>query len=186
MSTTHSAGTTPTLTRKVTGLQALEDRRRLAVQRVLDGHSQAEVARFLGVSTRSVAYWMEWYRNQGEDGLTLRPIPGAPPKLNEEQEREVRSWLTQDATTFGFATNLWSSRRITGMIFEKFGVQFNANYFCHWLKVRNFTPQMPKTVAAQRNEQKIAEYAQNEFVPLFKKVGPPRRISYSSTSRACN
>jgi transposase len=186
MSTTQHTGTRPTLTRKITGLQALEDRRRLAVQRVNDGHSQAEVARFLGVTTRSVAYWMQWYRDQGEDGLKLRPIPGAPPKLSEDQDREVRSWILQDATTFGLATNLWSSRRITHLIREKFAIEFNANYFCHWLKVRNITPQMPRTVAAQRDEQKINEYAETVFEPLVKKKGPKAHTLCWWTSRACN
>jgi transposase len=169
MSTTQSPGTTPNLLPAITGLQAREDRRRLAVQRVLDGHSQVEVARFLNVSTRSLAYWMKWYRDQGEDGLKLRPIPGATPKLSDDQERQVLQWLTQDATTFGFATNLWSSRRVTHLIQEQFGIDYNANYFCRWLKARNITPQMPKTVAAQRDEQKIADYAEKVFTPLKKK-----------------
>ena len=39
----------------------LENRRRLAVTRVLEGYSQAEVARFLGVNVRTVRQWVADY-----------------------------------------------------------------------------------------------------------------------------
>lgn len=178
MSTTHRSGTTPSLVRPITSLQAKEDRRRLAVQRVCEGETQAEVARSLKVSTRAVAYWMEWYRDQGEDGLKLRPIPGPESKLSATQERSVLDWLSQDATAFGFRTNLWTSRRITQVIAERLGIHYNANYFCAWLKQRGITPQKPLTRDPRRDEAAIEAFPQDVFEPLLKKVGVTAPISF--------
>jgi transposase len=50
----------------------LENRRRLAVTRVLEGYSQAEVARFLGVNVRTVRQWVADYRRDGDTGLAAK------------------------------------------------------------------------------------------------------------------
>ncbi len=50
----------------------LEKCRRLAVQRVLEGHPQTEVARFLGVDDRNIRRWMKAHRDEGEKGLATR------------------------------------------------------------------------------------------------------------------
>jgi transposase len=50
----------------------LENRRRLAVTRVLDGYSQAEVARFLGVNVRTVRPCVADYRRDGDTGLATK------------------------------------------------------------------------------------------------------------------
>ncbi len=58
----------PVLVRRVTDAKAREDRRRLAVQRVLEGETRTAVAASLKVSLRSVQNWMTWYRGRGEAG----------------------------------------------------------------------------------------------------------------------
>jgi transposase len=163
----------PSLVRRVTDPKAKEDRRRLAVQRVLEGESQAAVAASLKVTDRSVRSWMKWYREQGEDGLKLRPHPGPESKLTPMQETQVCEWLTKDATLFGFRTNLWSSTRIVKLIRERFGIDYNPNYFCRWLHARGFSPQKPAKRASQRDEARIAAWPQTEWPALLKR-GPTK------------
>jgi hypothetical protein len=86
----------PNLVRRVTDAKAKEDRRRLAVQRVLEGETHATVAASLKVTDRSVRAWMKWYRDQGEDGLKLRPHPGPESKLTPLQEDQVCLWLVDE------------------------------------------------------------------------------------------
>lgn len=169
---------TPQLVRRVTGSQAKEDRRRLAVQRVLEGESQVDVAQSLKVSVRSVHNWMFWYRNQGEEGLKLRPHPGGESKLSQGQADQVRDWLTKDATTFGFRTNLWTSPRIVKLIRERFGIVYNANYFCRWLHRNQFSLQKPAKRATQRDEARIASWTKNDWPRIVKKGNPRMPISF--------
>jgi transposase len=63
------------------------------------------------------------------------------------------------------------------LIRERFGIEYNTNDFCRWLMWHDFTPQVPRSVAAQRNDAAVAAYARTHFEPLVKKVRPSRRIS---------
>ena len=171
MSTTF-ATCPPQLVRRVTDPKAQEARRRLAVQRVLEGESPKAVAASLKVSDRSLRSWRSWYRCQGEDGLRFRPHPGPESKLSTLQERHVCEWLTKDATHFGFRTNLWTSTRVVKLIHERFGITYNPNYFCRWLRKHDFTPQKPRKVAAQRDEPRIAARPKREWPAILKKGLP--------------
>ena len=171
MYTNTSSKPIPQLVRRVTDAQAKEDRRRLAVQRVLEGETQIAVATSLKVTDRSVRNWMAWYRQQGEDGLKLRLHPGGESKLSDGQADQVRDWLTKDATKFGFHNNLWSSPRICKLIHEKFGITYNPNYFCRWLHANDFTLQKPAKRATQRDEARIAAWSKTEWPAIVKK-GP--------------
>lgn len=163
----------PVLVRPVTDAKAEEDRRRLAVQRVLEGETQTAVAASLKVTLRAVQYWMRWYRDRHEDGLKAVPHPGPASKLSAAQERQVCSWLLKDPTEFGFRTSLWTAPRVVKLIKDKFDISYNPNYFCRWLHRHDFTPQKPKKVAAQRDETRIAAWPKREW-PAILKRGPPK------------
>jgi transposase len=162
----------PVLVRRVTDAHALEDRRRLAVQRVLEGETQTAVAASLKVSLRAVQYWMRGYRAAAEDGLQAVPHPGPASKLSAAQERQVCDWLAKDPTEFGFRTSLWTAPRIVKLIQDRFGIAYNPNYFCRWLRRHDFTPQKPRKVAAQRDEARIAAWSKREWPAILKKGLP--------------
>jgi transposase len=168
MSTTPA----PVLIRRVTDAQALEDRRRLAVQRVLEGETQTAVAASLKVSLRSVQNWLGRYRDRRVAGLATVPHPGPTPKLSAAQERQVCAWLMKDPTEFGFRTSLWTSPRVVKLIQDKFGIAYNPNYFCRWLRKHDFSPQKPRNVAAQRDEARIAAWPKREWPAILKKGRP--------------
>jgi hypothetical protein len=84
----------------------LENRRRLAVTRVLEGYSQAEVARFLDVNVRTVRPCVADYRRDGDTGLATKAPLGRTPKLSPEQERIVLGWFRKNPTEFGSPTGV--------------------------------------------------------------------------------
>ncbi len=106
----------------------LERRRRLAVQRVLEGMKQTDVAAFLGVTPRTVSRWMSAYRAGGDDAIKIKPIPGRPPKLSKRQEQTVCGWLAKSPKAFGYQTDLWTTKRLAEVIEKRFGIRFNSNY----------------------------------------------------------
>jgi transposase len=129
--------------------------RRLAVSRVGEGYSQTEVARFLGVSGRSVRRWVAAQRVAGICALATRARSGRPPKLTEQQELEVVSWLTQSPCAFGFPTERWTAPRLVECIDQHLGVPMNHRYLNDWLRRRGVTPQIPGKVARERDEAAI-------------------------------
>jgi transposase len=163
---------------KTTGFSFdLEARRRLAVTRVNEGWMQKDVAAFLGVSLKAVGKWMAAYRAWGDDGLKGKPHPGPKPKLSKRQEAGVLACLAKSPKAFGYATDLWTTRRLAEVIEKKFGIRFNANYLAAWLARRSYSPQKPVTTAVERDNPAIARWAAEEWPGLKKKPGKSGRTS---------
>jgi transposase len=148
----------------------LERRRRLAVARVQEGHSPQEVADFLGVHVRSVFRWLAAFRDQGRRGLRAIRHPGPEPKLTGRQEAQVRRWLRKPASDYGFPTELWTSKRLATLIQQRFGVAFNANYLCAWLRRRNFSPQKPRRVPRERDEEKVHAWLHEHWPSVLREA----------------
>jgi transposase len=149
----------------------LEHRRLLAVQRVLDGYTVAEVAEFLAVDPRSVRRWVAAHRRGGEQGLLTRPSPGRPPKLTITQEKIVRRWLTDSPTEHGFDTELWTAPRLGRLIADEFDIRMNPRYLSAWLRRRGFTPQMPQRVPRERDPGAIAAWLESDWPRIKKRRG---------------
>jgi transposase len=147
----------------------LEVIRRRAVRAVLDGQSQAAVAKTLGVHPVTVAKWMARHRADGEAGLAAKPTPGRPRFITPEQDAQVRTWLAQKPTTLGFPTDLWTARRVAELIRREFGVAFHPHYLREWLTCRGYSPQRPARRARQRNEPAINHWVANDWPRIQKK-----------------
>jgi transposase len=130
-------------------------RRQLAVERLNDGYGPQEVADFLGVHVRTVFRWLAAYRARGPRGLLTAVHHGPRPKLSRRQDAQVLRWLHKPATAFGFPTELWTSKRLAQLIKHRFGVSYNSNYLCTWLRRRRFSPQKPRRVPRERDDEDI-------------------------------
>ena len=159
-------------------LKEREARRLLAVERVNQGYSQAEVAAFLGVTDRAVRHWMKAYRDRGHAGLRSRGHPGRPDKLRPEQIAEVLSWFRHSPTAFGYATHLWTAARVAALIRDRFGVSFNPRYLSGWLANRDITPQRPQPVPKERDQARIHAWVRNDWPRVVKKGAPTGPTSF--------
>ena len=146
----------------------LEYRRRLAVERLLDGYATAEVADFLGVDPSSVRRWWAAFRQQGSAGLAAQPVPGRPHKLSQTQEKVVLRWLADSPTEHGFPTELWTGARVAALIEEEPGIDFHPRYLQRWLRAHGLTPQKPQRVPRERNPAVIAAWLATDW-PRIKK-----------------
>lgn len=155
-----------------------EARRKLAIRKVLDGRTQADVADFLGVHAVTVAKWVKAYRDGGEPALAAKPVPGRPRFLTAEQEAEVRGWLLRKPTAFGFRTDLWTAARVAQLIRDKLGVTFHPSYLREWLSKRGYSPQKPIRRPKQRNPQVIDAWLGQAY-PAIKKKSPKNRPTSS-------
>ncbi len=148
--------------------QALEYARRLAVSRVGEGDSPAEVAEFLGVSERSVWRWLSDWRSGGDAALAARPGRGRPCKLTGRQAEQVLCWLDRSPCEFGFPTEWWTAPRVALLVEREFGVRMNHRYLNGWLGRRGVTPQMPERVPRERDQAVIDAWVGRDW-PRIKK-----------------
>jgi transposase len=149
----------------------------LAVQRVTDGWSRAEVAAFLGVHPETVAEWVRAHQAGGDKALAAKPHPGRAPFLTAEQEKQVLGWLAESPTRHGFRTDLWTAKRVAQLILQKLKVTFHPHYLREWLTKRGYTAQKPSRRAKQRNPVEIDRWLREEWPRIKKKSGGRRPTS---------
>lgn len=155
-----------------------EARRRPAVQRVGDGWSQREVDAFLGVYPVTVAKWVARFRDQGAGGLAAKLTTGRPRFLTAGQEEKVLGWLADPPSKHGFRTDVWTARRVAGLIRAKFQVEFHPHYLREWLRKRNQIPQKPARRPRQQKKRSRLTAGSRKSGPASKKSRdrprPPR------------
>jgi transposase len=140
----------------------------LAVQRVEDGYSIGDVAEFLGVDRRTVRRWVATFRQHGAAALAALPVTGRPSKLTHTQEKIVCRWLADNPTEHGFATELWSAPRLAQLIEQEFSIRFHPDYLTTWLRQRGYTPQKPRRVHRERDDEAIERWLAKDW-PRIKK-----------------
>lgn len=156
---------------------AQEYLRFLAVARVSEGYKKAEVARFLGVSERSVRRWVAGACSEGDAALVAHLHTGRPPKLDEDQAVVVTSWLSKSPGEFGFPTQRWTAPRVAQLIQRELGVRMNPRYLNDWLARHGITPQIPARVAQERDEAEIERWVRMVWPRIKKKhVSPAQTL----------
>jgi transposase len=127
--------------------RAQREERRLEAGRLLqtDPHSQADIARQLGVSRMTVSRWAKRLaQHQGDSrGLKNRVIPGRPPRLTAEPWPQALALLQHGALNAGVDTERWTLRRVRALILVAFGVDDHAHDVARRLKALGWSPQHP-------------------------------------------
>ena len=147
----------------------LEKGRFLAVRRLGDGRTQAEVAAFLEVSERTVGRWAAAHRKAGEAGLKAKPAHGRPPALTPEEEAEVLGWLSRPPSEFGMPTELWTCKRLAALMQGRLGVSLHPCYLSHWLRARGYSTQIPEVQARERDREAARRWAEEHWEEIKKK-----------------
>lgn len=151
--------------------QQLEARRHQAVRLLEQGHSQAEVARRVGVAPNSVWRWWKAYRQGGKSALRAKPPPGRKSKLSVEQKEDLTRQLLQGARTNGFATDLWTCPRIGQLIRRCYGVNYHVDSLPRFLRALGFSCQRPQKRALERDDEAVARWVARHW-PRIKKKPP--------------
>jgi transposase len=99
----------------------------------------------LNTTPQSVCRWLKAYWRNGDIGLSARPVPGRPSKLNAWQRRVLVSCLLKGAEAFGFATDLWTCRRIRQLIEGRYGVQYHLDAIPRLMASLGFSPSEART-----------------------------------------
>lgn len=162
----------------------LEARRLRAASLLAEGLSIAEVARRFGVDRSSVKRWKRAMISGGVEALAARPNLGRRPRLTDEQRAELARIVRDGPRVAGFATDLWTLRRVAKVIRKRFGAAYHVRYLGRLLKKLGFTRQKPAFRATQRDEQAIARWRSHDWPRIKKRLEDAERRSFSSTRPA--
>jgi transposase len=154
----------------------LEARRSKAVALLKQGHSYQAVARIVQSSISSLVRWMQSFRRKGNAGLKPRPTPGRPPQMKRPQKQELIGLLKRGARASGYATEMWTTRRVAEQIRQHWGVSYHPGHVWKILVALGWSCQKPERRAIQRNPRKIREWKRREW-PRIKKSPTTARAS---------
>lgn len=152
-----------------TGLRKDAERRRYRALTLLDqGWTQGRVAVELGVSPSAVCKWVKAREAGGQAALKAKPHPGPKPKLDARQRTRLEKLLLQGAQKQGYATALWTSKRVAEVIERSFGVHYDPSGVWHLLQRMGWSSQKPEQQARERDDEAIAAWRRKDW-PRIKK-----------------
>lgn len=154
--------------------KALEQTRLKAVEMVLMGIPNVEVAEELGVNPHTVTDWMTIYRAEGKKGLLWKGKRGRPRQLSDAQREELRGILTKGASAYGYEIGLWTLPRIAKVIADEFNVSYSEAHVWKILQDLGWSCQKPTKRALERDEVKIKEWKQKTWPAIKKKPAGKR------------
>lgn len=149
--------------RSIGSAQELERRRHRAMDLLEGGHSQAEVARYVGVCDSSVHRWRKM-ASSDPNGLRAKPHPGRRLRLSQEDHPKLEGLLLQGPKAHGYTTDLWTSQRVQEVIKKHFDVEYHPEHVRKILKKKlGWTSQKPQQTAKERDEEEIKHWKLNEW-----------------------
>jgi len=164
--------------------EAMERRRLEAAQLLKQGVWPAEVARRLGVSRQSVHRWQQCVGEGGRRALRKAGRAGRPPKLTAADLRTVARVLKAGPEAQGYATGLWTLKRVAQLIETQFGVRYSQPRVWQLLRQLGWSCQRPTGQARERDEQAIRRWKRTVWPTLKKTPSLKAARSSSSTNRA--
>jgi transposase len=144
--------------------QAFEGVRMQAGALFAAGHSQAEVARQLGVARQNVSRWHALWRAGGLEALRSTGPTGYAPRLADQQLHLIDQALRQGARAHGFDSDHWTLERITTVIERLTGVAYHRGHVWKLLRHRlHYRLLRPARRALERNERAIARWVAEDW-----------------------
>ena len=142
----------------------LTEIRRQFVRMLVEGVPAKSIMVALKLSRATYFEWKRAYRERGLDGLKVRPLPGAAPKLTDRQTSQLRSWLVgRDPRQFQFDFALWTRTIVRDLIRAQFGVEMTPQGVGKLLHRLGLSPQRPLYRAYQQDPQAVRRWKEEEF-----------------------
>lgn len=149
--------------------KTLEHFRVMAVTRVREGESPADVIASIGFNRTTIYKWIKVALTPGVGMRALRSTPatGRPRTLSPAQERQVFRWINgRDPRQYGLDFGLWTRSIVADLIDKKFGIRLGVTSIGTLLAKLGFTPQKPLQRAYQRDPEAIERW-QREIYPAI-------------------
>lgn len=144
-------------------------RRVRAARLLLAGKSPPEVARLVGAPRQTVYRWRDVLEAGGMDALREMSKGGRPARLGAAELSRLYVALLEGAEVHGFATPLWTLKRVRLWIEREFGVRYSEVHVWRLLGQLGFSNQKPDRRALERDEAAIEHWRKRTW-PALKKT----------------
>lgn len=148
--------------------EVLEAYRYRAIELYRKGKSVQEISFFFGIHRGSISLWIKTWKENGKLALKSKIALGPELKLNNDDKKQIISWLRKSAMEFGFETPLWDCRRIQRMIKQELKKEIAISNLWENLRRWKLTPQKPDKVALERSQRKVNKWLREEWPKIEK------------------
>lgn len=154
--------------------QAQEQLRRRALQAVLDGRSQVEVAELFGVSRQAVGNWVQAYRAGGEQALRARRRGRRPLEqmlLKPWQQAQIcKAIREKNPDQLKLPFFLWTREAVRDLIERRFKLRLALTTVGKYLRRWGFTAQKPVRRAFEQNPEAVRAWLAESYPALAAKA----------------
>lgn len=121
---------------------AQADIRIKAVQAVLNGKKQVEVAEMFGVTRQAVGKWIKAYREKGAKSLAAKKQgrPKGGTLLPWQAAQIARTILDRTPEQLKLPFYLWTREAVADLIYKRFGIELSIWTVGRYLSRWGFTP----------------------------------------------
>jgi transposase len=145
-------------------------KRRVRAGRLLQqGKGPPEVARMVGAPRQTVYRWLEVLETGGMDALRDMSKGGRPARLGAAELSRLYVALLEGAPAHGFATPLWTLKRVRLLIEREFGVRYSEVHVWRLLGQLGLSNQKPDRRALERDQAAITHWRKRTWPALKKK-----------------
>ena len=149
-------------------------KRRVRAGRLLQkGEKPAVVAERVGAPRQTVYRWLSVLNEGGIEALRVMSKGGRPGQMTAEQKDRLSEMLLEGPLANGYATDLWTLKRVRLLIEKTFGVSFSDVHVWRLLGAMGFSSQKPEKQARERDDQAVAKWKKRTW-PALKKSLPGR------------
>src|SRR3989338_4277878 len=158
--------------------ETLESYRFQAIKLRKKGWKVTEIAEAFGLHIKSVSRWFVIVSKYGEDKLKSTKAKGKEPKISLEEWKQIISWMKEDATSYGFETPLWTSKRVKSLIKMKLNKTIHISRICEWLRRLRISPQIPNRQAKQKDEKLANKWLKEEWPKIKSLIRRQQAVLY--------
>ena len=144
-------------------------RRVCAGRLLLAGKSPPEVARIVGAPRQTVYRWRGVLQVGGIDGLRDMSKGGRPALLGAAELSRLYVALLEGAEAHGFATPMWTLKRVRLWVEREFGVRYSEVHVWRLLGQLGLSNQKPDRRALERDAAAVAHWRKRTW-PALKKT----------------
>ena len=135
------------------------ERRLQAVRLYQKGWQQKTIAEALGVTKGAISQWITKVKDipqeQWPEALRVKASPGRPPRLTEEQKKQIANLVEQGAEACGFTGDVWTVKRVKAMASKELGIKAGATTIRNALIEEGFSVQKPQVEAKQKRKVQV-------------------------------
>lgn len=143
-----------------------------AVEAVISGNKQVEIAQLFGITRQALGKWVKRYRENGSKALKAkrqgRPKGGS--LLPWQAAQIAKTVIDRTPEQLKFPFYLWTREAIVQLIEQRFDKRLSIWTVGRYLKRWGFTPQKPLRQAIERDPVKVKKWLEKDYPAIRKQA----------------